>query len=142
MFNNEPIELSNNELPKYEYPHHSIVFSIFTSSTRNMLLSSSIAIALLSLHKKQLTYTYQIYIAKIISLTILAFSFFTGFYSIKELNLYMNTIKNKYSNKELPDVYKTTFNNWNTWIYVIYIYMIVLFSILLVVLFIEFTLQK
>lgn len=140
MYNNNPVDISNDYLPKILIVPPTTKFGVFISSTRNMLASSTVALAILALHKKQSTNIYQIYIAKIISLLILAFSFFTGFYTIKDLNLYMNMIKKKYNDK-LPKYYEQTFNNWKVWIYIIYLYMLVIALCTIALFLIEFKLQ-
>jgi len=140
MYNNNPVDLSNEDLPKTPIVPPTTKFGVFISSTRNMIASSTIALTILALHKKQSANIYQIYVAKTISLCVLVFSFFTGFYAIKDLNLYMNMIKKKYG-KNLPHYYKQTFNNWEVWIYIIYLYMLILALCTVALFFIEFKLQ-
>jgi hypothetical protein len=141
MYNNNPIDLLNEELPKKPIiSSPTTKFGVFISSVRNMIASSAIAVAILILHKKQSTNIYQLYVAKLISLSIIAFSFFTGVYSIKDLNLYMNMINKKYNDK-LPDYYRQTFNNWQIWIYTVYLYMFILALCTIALFLIEFKLQ-
>jgi hypothetical protein len=136
-YNNEPINISNEMMSKTLMVQPDVKFGIFVSSIRNMLTSSGVAITILALNKYMSNDKYKSLIVKIVSLLIFAFSFFTAIYSIKDLNLYMNTIKKKYNNK-LPEYYIQNFNNWNIWIYIVYLYIIILTLCFCLLLLIDF----
>ena len=101
----------------------------YISMMRNMFLTSSIGITIITFSKnfKQ----YEIFV-KILALIILTYSIILGLKSADDYKIYLDYLK---SDKDLPDIYKKLLGNWNKWITLTYAYIVILLVLLGIIFF-------
>tara|TARA_A100001015_G_C14981635_1_gene709711 strand:+ start:626 stop:997 length:372 start_codon:yes stop_codon:yes gene_type:complete len=93
-----------------------ITFNGYLSAMRNVYLTSSIGIALMTFSKnfyKDVKYVYTL------SLIILLYSFSYGYKATSNLKLYLEFLSNQ---DDVPEIILIKIDNWNKYIYLAYAY--------------------
>lgn len=119
----------NNKKYNFNYKDSpQATFGTFVSTSRNVYLTSSIGIALLTFARN---FDKNKQIIRIISLSILLFSIIYGLTGNYNFYNYLKFLENQ---KDLPNFLKKKIKNWYNWIVITYIYIfIILFLFFIIV---------
>ena len=101
----------------------------YISMMRNMFLTSSIGITIITFSKNFKKFKL---ILEILALVILTYSIILGLKSAYDYKIYLDYLK---SDKDLPDIYKKLLGNWNKWITLTYAYIAILLVLLGIIFF-------
>ena len=111
------MDYKNNKFSYIDRPQ--VTFNGFISTMRNVYLTSSIGIALLTFSRN---FKQDRTVVRIISLSILLYSIIYGIKASSDFYIYLKILEKQ---KNLPELFKDKINRWYIWIIITNIYTLI-----------------